>query len=70
VVHLDPDYYSGKKLVIRTVNNSAKNCYIQSASFNGEPLPAPSIDQATLVGGGELLFELGPEPNKQWGPQP
>lgn len=66
-LQLDPKYYPGKQLIIRTLNNGPENYYIQSASFNGEPVNEPSIAQAKLVGGGELVFELGPEPNRNWG---
>jgi putative alpha-1,2-mannosidase len=67
VIHLDPRYYPGKKFVIETRNNSAENCYIQSATLDGKPLERPWFYQSELVDGGKLTLELGPEPNKDWG---
>ncbi|MDE0573735.1 glycoside hydrolase family 92 protein [Demequina sp. B12] len=40
--------------------------YIQSASFNGQPLTAAWIDAASLHEGGRLHLTLGPQPS-DWG---
>ncbi len=48
-------------------NNSAKNIYIQSATLNGKPFNRTYIDQSEIMAGGELVFEMGPTPNKSWG---
>ena len=61
-VKLDPQYYGGKELVVRTVNNSHQNIYVQSASFNGDLLGKYWVERNTLVEGGELILEMGPEP--------
>ena len=61
------DYYSGDNFVIQTRNNSKENVYIQSATLNGEPLEKPWFFHSELTKGGELVLEMGPEPNKQWG---
>lgn len=66
-IQLDPDIYSGKKFVIRTDNLSAENYYIQSASLNGMPFNRSWISHEEIVKGGELVFVMGKEPNKQWG---
>jgi len=63
-VKLDPNYYNGKELIIKTVNNSSQNIYIQSASFNGELLGKYWVRRDKLLQGGELLLEMGPEPVK------
>ncbi len=68
-IHLDPEYYSGKTFVITTINNSEKNIYIQSAQLNGTPLSKPLLFNSDLVNGGELIFEMGPKPNSDWGKQ-
>ncbi len=67
IIHLDPEYYKGKTFTIRTINNSEKNIYIQSAKLNGQFLNRPILLHSDLVKGGELVFEMGPEPNKNWG---
>ncbi len=55
-----------KDLVIRAVNVSDKNIYIQSLALNGKPLDRPWITHKEITGGGELVFVMGPEPNKSW----
>ncbi|MCX6307053.1 MAG: GH92 family glycosyl hydrolase [Bacteroidetes bacterium] len=57
----------GKSLTIRAINISDKNFYIQSASLNGKPYTKCFISHAELLKGGELVFNLGPQPNKAWG---
>ncbi len=65
-IHLDPAYYSGKTFVIKTKNNSPDNNYIQSINLNGKQLRQPKIKHKDLVAGGELIIELGKEPNKEY----
>jgi predicted alpha-1,2-mannosidase len=69
VINLDQKYYKGKTFVIKTINKSDKNIYIQSAKLNGKPLNSPIVYHSDIVKGGELIYELGPEPNKNWGVQ-
>ncbi len=64
-VKLNPTYYKGKELVIKTVNNSSRNTYIQSASFNGELLGKYWVRRNRLMKGGELVLEMGPDPNQE-----
>lgn len=66
-IELDPHYYSGKKLVIETRNNSKENVYVQSASINGEKIDRCWIDRNRLMQGGTLIFEMGAQPNTNWG---
>ncbi len=47
-------------------NNSAENCYIQSARLNGKELTRSWFTHADIVAGGELYFRMGPKPNKDW----
>lgn len=66
-IHLDDHYYSGKDLVIKTFNNTEENIYIQSVYFNKKKLNGPWINHKEIINGGELVFELGNQPNKEWG---
>ena len=66
-IQLDNDYYSGKELVIETKNQHPDNFYIQSLTFNGEPIAKNWKYRNELMQGGTLVFELGPNPNMQWG---
>jgi len=54
-----------KKFTVIAKNASAKNCYIQSAKLNGEPLKTPRIQHETIMKGGTLEFVMAAEPNKQ-----
>lgn len=58
---------SGKKLTIEAQNNSRKNVYIQSVTFNGKKHDKTWLTRETLQGGGTLRFVMGPTPNKAWG---
>jgi predicted alpha-1,2-mannosidase len=61
---------SGKIFRIVARDVSAINKYIQSARLNGEPLDKPWFDHSTLIRGGTLTLQMGPEPNKAWGSLP
>ncbi len=69
-VRLDPHYYKGGTFTVIAHHNSAANLYIQSAKLNGQPLNRAWIRHEEIVSGGTLKFEMGPEPNKQWGSDP
>lgn len=66
-ISLHPDYYPGQTFVIECRHNIEGNRYIQSASFNGEPLEQCWIYHADLVRGSLLHLELTNQPNKEWG---
>ncbi len=54
---------NGQTFVIRARNNSEKNIYIQSASFNGKTFSKWFIRHDDLISGGELVLEMGPRPD-------
>lgn len=58
---------NGKKFVITAKNNSTENIYIQSASLNGKEQTASYLNYESVINGGELVFEMGAQPNKAWG---
>lgn len=66
-IQLDQKYYPGKKLVIETRNNSKKNIYIQSVSFNKKKTDNCWIERKKLTAGGVLLFDMGSQPNTAFG---
>ena len=70
VIHLDTKYYPGRRFVIEARHNSPQNVYIQSATLNGKALNQPWIYHSDVVKGGELVLEMGPQPNKNWGSAP
>jgi len=57
---------NNKLFTIRTINNSDKNIYIQSARLNGKPFDRSFIWHDEIVKGGELVFVMGDQPNKTW----
>jgi predicted alpha-1,2-mannosidase len=69
-IQLNPQYYPGKTFTIEARNVSDTNRYIQSAELNGKPLDKPWLYHTQLVGGGQLVFIMGPKPNAAWGSKP
>ncbi|MGQ8334980.1 GH92 family glycosyl hydrolase [Sunxiuqinia sp. A32] len=64
-IHLDGP--SEGFFVIEAHNVSDKNIYIQSATLNGKNLNVPRFHHSDIKPGGNLIFEMGPLPNKEWG---
>ena len=58
---------SGKKFRILTDNLSDKNIYIQSVKLNGKDYKKSYISYDELIAGGELVFVMGANPNKEFG---
>lgn len=46
---------------------SKVNKFIQSATLNGKPLETFWFPASELLKGGELILEMGPNPNTKWG---
>lgn len=60
----------GKQLQINAGNNAANHPYIQQLQFNGKPHHNNWLDHLQLLQGGTLQFEMGAQPNTQWGNLP
>ena len=58
---------NGNKFTVSAENHGAANMYIQSATLNGEPWTKSYINHADIMKGGNIVFTMGPEPNKNWG---
>lgn len=58
---------NGKTFEVIAKNNSKKNMYIQAVQLNGKTLDRLWISHKEIIKGGTLLFEMGPEPNKNLG---
>lgn len=56
-----------KNFIIIAENTSPINKYIQAVKLNGESLQRTYITHTELMAGGTLEFEMGPNPNKNWG---
>jgi hypothetical protein len=58
---------NGKSFVIKARGVSPQNIYIQSAMLNGKPYLHSYLLHKDLMNGGELVFQMGPQPNFDWG---
>jgi len=58
---------NGKTFIIKANNVSPTNYYIQSASLNGKVHSRCYLRHEEIINGGELVFTMGPLPNKGWG---
>ncbi|WP_321281447.1 GH92 family glycosyl hydrolase [Marinifilum fragile] len=56
-----------KSFTILVNNNSKENMYIQSVKLNGQDYTKSFITHKDIMNGGELVFEMGPKPNKEFG---
>ncbi len=56
----------GKSFTVVAKNLSEKNYYIQSVTLNGKRYPYSYISNSDITNGGNLVFEMGPEPSN-WG---
>jgi predicted alpha-1,2-mannosidase len=64
VIHLDKNHYTGETFTVIARNNSAQNVYVQKVTLNGKDLNRPYILHEEVTNGGELVFVMGREPNK------
>ncbi|MCF8368347.1 MAG: GH92 family glycosyl hydrolase [Bacteroidales bacterium] len=58
---------NGNSFTLIAHNNSTENKYIQSVKLNGKEYTKSYLSHQDIMHGGELIFEMGPEPNKDWG---
>ena len=61
---------NGSKFSIVAADNSAQNIYIQRAHLNGKEFTRSWLSHQQIAAGGELHFQMGPSPNKEWGTAP
>lgn len=60
-------YFNGNKFTVKANGVSSDNIYIQSATLNGKSYNKAYITHDDIVKGGVLAFEMGAEPNTNWG---
>ncbi len=61
-IHLE----NGKTFTIKS-NTSDKNIYIKSVQLNGKPWNKCYLPHDSIMAGGEMVFEMAEQPNKEWG---
>ncbi|MBQ9430741.1 MAG: GH92 family glycosyl hydrolase [Kiritimatiellae bacterium] len=54
----------GKSFTVVAKNLSGPNKYVQSVTLNGQPLQGFKLSHDQIIRGGELVFEMGPQPKK------
>ena len=62
VIHLE----NGNQFAIKAENNGKGKPYIQSAKLNGKKYSKSYLKHEDIMKGGELVFTMGTEPNKEW----
>jgi hypothetical protein len=58
---------NGKTFTVIAREISDRNIYIQSATLNGKPYQRSFLLHDDLINGGELVFQMGPRPHRNWG---
>lgn len=53
---------NGTDFKVAAKNNSEENIYIQSVKLNGQPYTKSWISHEDIMKGGEIVFEMGPQP--------
>ena len=66
-IDLGKQYGRGEKFTILAHNASRENKYVQSATLNGRTLNVFYFPASELLKGGELVLQMGPSPNPNWG---
>src|SRR5207244_719388 len=56
-----------KRLVIEARRKLPEDKYIQSIRFNGKPYHKVWFSHADIVNGATIVFQMGSQPNKQFG---
>jgi predicted alpha-1,2-mannosidase len=63
-IHLNKDYYKGGAFMIVSSRKNKNDCYIKSATLNGERMKSFWFYHSQLANGGELKLELSDQPVK------
>ena len=66
-IHLNGLYGRGKSFTITANHVSRDNKYVQSAALNGKTLESFWFPAEELLKGGQLILEMGSQPNQSWG---
>ncbi len=61
---------NGKTFTITASGNGWQEYYIRSATLNDDALEKAYFSHQDVLKGGELVFRMGPQPNKKWGASP
>lgn len=56
---------NGKTFTVKTIDLSDKNRYVKSINLNGKSYKKTYLTHADILNGGEIVFEMSNQPNKQ-----
>lgn len=68
--HVSLQLGKGKQLEVIAHRKSPTDQYIQSVRLNGKPYTKSWFNHRDIVNGGHIVFEMGSEPNLEFGSQP
>ncbi len=57
-IRLDPDFYTGKELIISAENNSDEHFLVEGAMLNNEPIDDFTISHQEITNGGHLKLKM------------
>jgi predicted alpha-1,2-mannosidase len=58
---------SGGRFTVKAENLSDRNIFVQSVRLNGRNWTTPFLPCKEVKSGGNLVFNMGPEPSHEWG---
>lgn len=58
---------NGKRFTIRAPGLSKQNAFVASVTLNGKPLAQTYLRHEQITAGGELVFTMSGQPDKEWG---
>ncbi len=58
---------NGNQFTIKAIRNSKNDNYVQSVSYNDNYYSKSYINHSMIMDGGELIFNMGPSPNHEFG---
>ncbi len=61
-IDVDKSFYAGDNLVVKTLDNSPRNPYLQSIQWSGLPAKSFFLTHDQLTRGGVLALKMGPHP--------
>ncbi len=70
VDHAVVEVGNGKRLEIEVKRSNPADAYVQSFTLNGKPQQRAWFHHTDIAEGGQIVFELGPEPKSDFGAAP
>lgn len=55
---------NGKSFAVKATGVDDRNVYVQSATLNGKSYSKSYLEHADVMAGGELVFQMGPQPSR------